>query len=54
MDDNNTNRDTWMNTPKGRERAKREALNIVGCVKNGVIPDFEIQVEISEEVKAII
>ena len=41
-DDNNTNRDTWMNTPKGRERAKREALNIVGCVKNGVIPDFEI------------
>ena len=41
-DDNNTNRDTWMNTPKGRERAKREALNIVECVKNGVIPDFEI------------
>ena len=41
-DDNNTNRDTWMNTLKGRERAKREALNIVGCVKNGVIPDFEI------------
>lgn len=32
-DDNNTNRDTWMNTLKGRERAKREALNIVGCVK---------------------
>lgn len=41
-DDDNTNRDNWMNTPKGVERAKGEALNIMRCVKNGVIPDFEI------------
>lgn len=41
-DDDNTNRDNWMNTPKGVERATREALNIIRCVKNGVIPDFEI------------
>lgn len=41
-DDNNTKRDNWMSTPKGSERARREALNIVECVKNGVIPDFEI------------
>lgn len=41
-DDNNTKRDNWMNTPMGIERAKGEALNIVRCVKNGVIPDFEI------------
>jgi len=41
-DDDNTNRDNWMNTPKGIERARGEALNIVRCVKNGVIPDFEI------------
>lgn len=40
--DTNTNRDNWMNTPEGLERAKGEALNIVRCVKNGVIPDFEI------------
>lgn len=41
-DDNNTNRDNWMHTPEGIERAKGEALNIIRCVKNGVIPDFEI------------
>ena len=41
-DDVNTNRDNWMNTPKGMERAKGEAVNIITCVKNGVIPDFEI------------
>lgn len=41
-DDNNTKRDNWMNTPKGIERARGEVLNIVRCVKNGVIPDFEI------------
>lgn len=41
-DDNNTKRDNWMNTPMGIERAKGEAMNIVRCVKNGVIPDFEI------------
>lgn len=40
--DENTNRNNWMNTPKGIERAKGESLNIVRCVKNGVIPDFEI------------
>lgn len=41
-DDNTTRRDNWMNTPKGIERAKGESLNIVRCVKNGVIPDFEV------------
>lgn len=41
-DDDNTNRDNWMNTSKGIERAKGEASNIIRCVKNGVIPDFEI------------
>lgn len=40
--DNNTRRDNWMNTPVGIERAKGEAMNIVRCVANGVIPDFEI------------
>ena len=41
-DDVNTKRDNWMNTPKGIERARGEANNIVSCIKNGVIPDFEI------------
>ncbi len=41
-DDDNTNRDNWMNTARGVERAKGEALNIMRCVNNGVIPDFEI------------
>lgn len=40
--DNNTRKDNWMNTPAGIERAKGEAMNIVRCVKNSVIPDFEI------------
>lgn len=40
--DSNTRRDNWMNTPEGIERAKGEAMNIVRCVINGVIPDFEI------------
>ena len=40
--DNNTRRDNWMNTPEGIERAKSEAMNIVRCVNNGIIPDFEI------------
>ena len=31
-----------MNTPVGIERAKGEVMNIVRCVNNGVIPDFEI------------
>jgi len=40
--DTSTRRDNWMNTPVGIERAKGEAMNIVRCVANGVIPDFEI------------
>lgn len=40
--DCNTRRENWMNTPVGIERAKGEAMNIVRCVINGVIPDFEI------------
>ena len=40
--DTNTRRDNWMNTPAGIERAKGEAMNLVRCVRNGVIPDFEI------------
>ena len=40
--DDNTRRDNWMNTPAGIERAKGEAMNIIRCVINGVIPDFEI------------
>ena len=40
--DTNTRRDNWMNTPAGIQRAKGEAMNIVRCVNNGVIPDFEI------------
>ena len=40
--DNNTRRDNWMNTPVGIERAKGEVMNIVRCVNNGGIPDFEI------------
>lgn len=41
-DDNTTRRDNWMEWPEGRERAKAEALNIIKCVKYGVILDFEI------------
>lgn len=41
-DDTTTTRDNWMNTPVGIERATAEALNIVKCVHNGIIPDFEI------------
>ena len=40
--DHNTRRENWMNTPEGIARAKGEAMNIVRCVMNGVIPDFEI------------
>lgn len=40
--DTNTKRDNWMHTPAGIERAKGEAMNIVRCVINGVIPDFEL------------
>ena len=41
-DDTNTKRDNWMKTPAGRERAKSEAMKIVGYVVEGMIPDFEI------------
>lgn len=41
-DDKTTKRDNWMNTIKGIDRVKAEVLNIVACVNNGVIPDFEI------------
>lgn len=41
-DDTTTKRDNWMNTPEGIDRVKKEALNIVKCVNNGVFPDFEI------------
>ena len=41
-DDMTTKRDNWMNTPEGINRTTEEALNIVRCVNNGVIPDFEI------------
>lgn len=41
-DDDNTNNDNWMNTSKGIERATGEVLNIIRCVNNGVIPDFQI------------
>lgn len=41
--DTSTRRDNWMNSPVGTERAKGEAMNIVRCVVNGLIPDFEIE-----------
>ena len=41
-DDTTTKRDNWMNTAEGTGRVKKEALNIVRYVNNGVIPDFEI------------
>ena len=40
--DNNTRRDNWMNTQVGIDRAKKEAMKIIGSVINGIIPDFEI------------
>ena len=40
--DNITKRDNWMNTFEGIERARGEVLNILRCVENRVIPDFEI------------
>ena len=41
-DDTRTKKDNWMNTPEGIDRTKKEALNIIQCVNNGVFPDFEI------------
>lgn len=40
--DNNTKRDNWMRTPDGIDRTKAEAMKIIRCINNGVIPDFEI------------
>ena len=41
-DDVTTKRENWMNTPEGIDRVRKEALNIIRCINNGVIPDFEI------------
>lgn len=41
-DDTNTRRENWMNNEEGTKRARAEAMKIVRCVQNGVIPDFEI------------
>ncbi len=41
-DDTTTNRNNWMTSPEGIERAKKEALNIITYIQNGVFPDFEI------------
>ena len=41
-DDTNTRRDNWMNSEEGRKRAIDEVNNLISCVKNGLIPDFEI------------
>ena len=41
-DDNNTRRENWMESGEGRKRALEEVNNIINCVENGLIPDFEI------------
>ena len=41
-DDANTRRDNWMKNDEGRNRAVNEVNNIIECVENGLIPDFEI------------
>lgn len=40
--DSSTRRENWMNTPDGVKRVKDEAMNIIRCVQNGVVSDFEI------------
>lgn len=40
--DTHTRQDNWTTTPIGIERAKKEALNVINFIRNGVIPDFEI------------
>ena len=40
--DTHTRQDNWTTTPIGIERAKKEALNVINYIRNGVIPDFEI------------
>ena len=39
--DQSTRRDNWMHSEKGRSRAVAEAQNLIRCVENGLIPDFE-------------
>jgi len=41
-DDTNTTRSSWSTNEKGRQRATKEAFNLVQYIKNGVIPDFEL------------
>ena len=40
--DTNTRRDNWMNTTAGTARVKTEAMKIVACVLDHVIPDFDV------------
>lgn len=40
--DDTTTRANRSNSLEGIKRAKGEVFNIVRCVKNGVIPDFEV------------
>ena len=40
--DTHTRRDTWMHSPEGIQRVRKEAMKIVDFIHNGVIPDFEI------------
>ena len=41
-DDTNTRRDNWMNNDKGRNRVLNEMEKIIGSVKDGLFPDFEV------------
>jgi len=41
-EDNNTKRENWMESDEGRKRVNEEVINIITCVENGLIPDFEI------------
>ena len=41
-DDTHTRRDNWMKNAEGRNRAVKEAEKIIGSVKDGLFPDFEV------------
>ena len=41
-DDTNTRRDNWMKNEEGRNRAFKEVEKIIGSVKDGLFPDFEV------------
>ena len=41
-DDTNTRRENWMKNEEGRNRAFNEAEKIIGSVRDGLFPDFEI------------